>query len=423
MGNTQQLDLRNKQRTVRTSRIFQPATVALLVAMGVSGCANTDAVTAYAPPGAQKVTPAEPVISAASDNSSVIITDERMDSSSAIQVRADRPHEYVVVKGDTLWDISGKFLHDPFQWPSIWEQNPQIKNPHLIYPGDIIRLSVVDGRAVIDVLRPDGKGGYSSVAGGKVSPVRMRNGREVLSPKVREEELIRSVTNQAADAIRAFTKSPHVVTTDELENAAYVLGATDQRLASANGDDIYARGFANKPQETYSVFRPSEPLTDPDTGEILGYEAKRVADAELVRGGDPATLRLFNSTQETLKGDRLVTKHELRMDNLVPVAVDLSLQAKVISLYDALARAAQHQVIVLNKGRSTGLESGAVLEIVSGSTAVFDERGNNGKGEYVELPEYVKGNAIVFRTFDRVSYAMILEASHTIEIGDTLRGF
>jgi len=310
MGITQQLDLRNKQRTVRISRVFQPATVALLVALGVSGCANTDKVTAYTPPGAQKVVPAETVVEAA-EPSSVVITSERMDNNSAIQVRADHPTEYVVVKGDTLWDISGKFLHDPFQWPSIWEQNPQIKNPHLIYPGDIIRLSVVDGRAVIDVLRPNGKGGYSSVAGGQVTnKVRMRNGREVLSPQVREEELVRSVTNQAADAIRAFTKSPHVVATDELEDAAYVLSTTDDRLASANGDDIYARGFSSKPQETYSIFRPSQPLIDPETGEILGYEAKRVADAKLVRGGDPATLRIFNSTQETLRGDRLVTKHK-----------------------------------------------------------------------------------------------------------------
>ncbi|MGB0867344.1 MAG: LysM peptidoglycan-binding domain-containing protein, partial [Granulosicoccaceae bacterium] len=294
MGNTQQLDLRNKQRTVRFSRVFQPATVALLVSMGLSGCVSQGQVKAYEPPGAKKVVPAQTAAVPATSNTGVVVTDQHMENHSAVQVRADHPTEYVVVKGDTLWDISGKFLHDPFQWPSIWKQNPQIKNPHLIYPGDVIRLSVVDGRAVIDVLRPDGKGGYSSIAGGQVGAApRMRNGREVLSPKVHEEELVRSVSNQAADAIRDFTKSPHVVTAEEMENAAYVLGTTDNRLASANGDNIYARGFSGKPQETYSVFRPSKPLIDPDTGEVLGFEAKRVADAELVRGGDPATLRLF----------------------------------------------------------------------------------------------------------------------------------
>lgn len=421
MGNTQQLELRNKQRSVRFSRVFQPATVALLVAIGASGCANTEKqVKAYEPPAAQRVAPAANTAMAASPE--VVITAQRTDDKN-IQVRADRPHEYVVVKGDTLWDISGKFLHDPFQWPSVWKQNPQIKNPHLIYPGDIIRLSVVDGRAVIDVLRPNGKGGYSSVAGGEAGAPRMRNGREVLSPQVHEEELIRSVSNRAAEAIRDFAKSPHVVATDELNNAAYVLSTTGGRLISANGDEIYARGFKGKMQETYSIYRPSTPLVDPDTGAILGYEAKRVADAKLTRGGDPVTLRLFNSTQETLKGDRLVPKLESVMDNPVPVAVDPNTSAKIISLYDSLAQAGQHQVVVINKGHNGGMQAGSVLEIASGHTAVFDEHANDGEGEYVELPERVKGNAIVFRAFDNVSYALILEAALPIKIGDTLRGF
>ena len=420
MGNTQQLELPNKQRSNRFSRVFQPATVALLVAIGASGCANTNKqIKAYEPPQAQRVEPADTMMPASPE---VEITSQRTDSP-AIQIRADRPQEYVVVKGDTLWDISGKFLHDPYQWPSIWKQNPQIKNPHLIYPGDLVRLSIVDGRAVIDVLRPNANGGFSSVAGGQTAGPRMRNGREVVSPQVHESELVRSVSNQAANAIRDFTQSPHVMANDELENAAYVLGTTDGRIASASGDEIYARGFGDKLQETYSVFRPSEPLIDPDTGAVLGYEAKRVSDAKMTRGGDPVTLELFNSTQETLKGDRLVAKQDAVSDNPVPIAADPSTNAKVISMYDSLSRAAQHQVVVLNKGTVEGMRAGSMLEVASGHTAVYDDLANEGKGEYVELPERVKGNAIVFRSFQHVSYALILQATLPIEVGDTMRGF
>lgn len=422
MGNTQQLKRRDGQRTLRNARVFKPAATALLVALGVSGCVSQDQeLKAYDATDAQRVAP---LASGGASDIPVLVTDERVPESAAIQLRSDRPTEYVVVKGDTLWDIAGKFLHDPFQWPSVWKQNPQIANPHLIYPGDMIRLSVVGNRTVIDVLRPDGNGGYSSVAGGQFgAKPRMRNGREVLSPAVIESELVRSVSNAAADAIRDFTRSPHVVTAEELGQAAYVLGTTDDRLASANGDDIYARGFGAPPQEHYNIFRPSKPLVDPESGEVLGYEAKRVADARLIQGGDPVTLRVLNSAQETLKGDRLIVKHHELFDDLAPVAVDLSMRATVISLYDALSRAAQHQVVVLNKGRRDGLESGSVLEIASSQQEVYDERGNDGKGETVKLPERLKGNAIVFRTFEKVSYAMILEASLPIEVGDTMRGF
>ncbi len=419
MGNIQQPDLRNTQRSTRFPKALQPLTVALLVAVAVSGCANTDKhVKPYSPPASEAVAPAAPAAAA-----EVVISEHRSDSA-AIEVRADRPTEYQVVKGDTLWDIAGKFLHDPYQWPNVWKQNPQIKNPHLIYPGDLVRLSVVDGRAVIDVLRPNGQGGYSSIAGGKTeTSKRMRNGREVLSPQVHEEELIRSVSSEAAEAIRDFTKSPHVMATDELQDSAYILGATDERLASANGDEIYARGFKGALADTYKVFRPSEALIDPETGEILGYEAKRVADARLIRGGDPATLRLFNSAQESLAGDRLVPKHDAHFDRVVPLAVDASTSAKVISLYDSMSRAAQHQVVVLNKGINQGMQAGSMLEIASGSKAVFDKLANDGDGEYVELPERVKGNAIVFRSFQNVSYALILETTLPVQTGDTLRGF
>lgn len=417
MANTQQLDLQNKQPSVRISRLFQPATVALLVAMGSSGCATDTQFDTYEP--------AEPQLAAPvlmDDPTAIVVMHEQADSA-AIQVRADKPTEYAVVKGDTLWDISGKFLHNPYQWPSVWKQNPQIKNPHLIYPGDLIRLDVINGRAVINVLRPNGKGSYNSVANGKSSGAHMRNGREVMSPQVYEEELIHSVSNQAASAIRNFTKSPHVMASDELKDAAYVLSPADNRLASANGDEIYGRGFEGKIHDIYSIYRPSEPLIDPDTGAILGYEAKRVADAKLVRDGDPATFRLFNSTQETLEGDRLVPKYGSEIDNPVPTSVDASVSAKVISLYDALSYAAQHQVVVLNKGNDDGLFSGSVLEIVSANQAVYDKHANKGNGEYVELPELLKGNAIVFRSFDKVSYALILEATHPTQIGDSMRGF
>lgn len=418
MGHTQQQNLRNKQRSIRTFSRFQPTTIALLLSLGMAGCATTDKqVKAYQPAETAAVVPrtaaATPV---------AVITAEPSEGAE-IQIRADSPQEYVVQKGDTLWDISGEFLHDPYQWPNVWKQNPSIKNPHLIYPGDMVRLSVIDGRAVIDVLRPDEQGVYSSISGTQSAGKKMRNGREVLSPKVHEEELVHSVSNGAAEAIRDFTQSPHVMANDELKYAAYVLGSSDGRLASANGDRVFARGFQGHMQEDYSVYRPSKPLIDPETGAVLGYEAKRVADATVVESGDPVTMRLHNSTQETSKGDRLVPRIDEALDNPVPKAVHPSISAQVISLYDSLARAAQHQVVVLNKGTNNGIETGSMLEISTSNDTIFDDLANNGEGEYVQLPDQVKGNAIVFRSFDNVSYALILQATLPVKIGDNLRGF
>ena len=182
---------------------------------------------------------------------------------------ANHPQTYTVQSGDTLWDISGRFLERPWQWPSLWEANPQIANPHLIYPGDVLALTYRDGRPILGLA------------------ARSRNVK--LSPRIREfphDDAIRAIP---LDVVQPFLSRPLVVAEGELGRAAYVVGNQDERLAYGSGDHIYVRGMLDTASNKFSIYREGPPYKDPVTGEILGYQAEHVGDGLVERYGDPAT--------------------------------------------------------------------------------------------------------------------------------------
>lgn len=322
-----------------------------------------------------------------------------------IVLRADAPGTYTVQQHDTLWDIASAFLEDAYTWPEIWNLNPQIADPHLIFPGDKIGLVMVDGKPVLSINRG-------------------KRGNTVLQPRVRETAIKQSVPVVAADVLRNFDAKPRVVSKQTLDAAPYVLANTEGRVISAAPDSIYVRGITTQSKPIWNVLRPNKPLVDPDTNEILGFEALHTGEAHVQAYGDPSTLTLVKTGREVLRGDRLTPyEGDTNYRDLRPIMVSGDIKGKIISLVDALSKAGQYQIIVFNKGSEDGLQPGSMVELLGKPTSVIDDTLDPENPETVELPQDRKGVAIVFQSFDWVSYAMILEAQRPIDIYDGFKGF
>ena len=317
-----------------------------------------------------------------------------------VEFKASAPEQYTVVPGDTLWDLSNRFLVEPWYWPEIWYLNPQINNPHLIYPGDVISIFYVGGKPYLTV--GDGP---------RVTK---------LSPKVRSSDLDDEVYGIAIPAIQQFIIRPRVLSEETLDTAPYILSSIEERLAFGAGDRVYARGFDNELQGQYTVFRKGEALLDPISEELLGYEAIIVGDGEVIRSGDPATFNLTQTKREALRGDRLLPVDFGEVDTeFVPHAPPEDTYGHVISLYDAISQVGAFQVITISLGQRDGIEKGHVLDINQAGRIVADPFEKPGSLVDVELPEESAGRAFVFRKFEKVRYALIMETSRSIQEGDT----
>ena len=322
-----------------------------------------------------------------------------------IRVKAQHPKQYTVKKGDTLWEISSLFLKDPWYWPEIWRKNEQVKNPHLIYPGDVLTLIYVDGAP--QIVKSTNKDAYSGEL-----PVRK------LSPGIRTTALDASIPSIPGDAIRQFLSKPRVVTKEQLENAPRIIGSREDALILGTGDRVYIRGEMDKEQVRLSVFRPGEALIDPETGEILGYEAKYTGNVHIVQYGDPATGDLTFTEREVLIGDRLLPEDKSKLINtFYPQVPDRDVNGQIISLYDALFGVAQFQIVVINKGQRDGMEIGHLLATYTNG-AVIRDRFDKRSSEPVKLPNERSGLVMIFKTFDRVSYALTLESERVIHKED-----
>ncbi len=317
-----------------------------------------------------------------------------------VEFKASAPEQYTVVHGDTLWDLSNRFLVQPWYWPEIWYLNPQINNPHLIYPGDVISIFYVGGKPYLTV--GDGP---------RVTK---------LSPKVRGEDIDAQVYGIPIPAIQQFIIRPRVVSEETLDNAPYILSSIEERLAFGAGDRVYARGFNGDPQGQYTVFRKGEALYDPKTDELLGFEAIIVGDGEIIRADDPATFDLAQTKREALRGDRLLPVDFSEVDTeFVPHAPPENTHGHVISLFDAISQVGTFQVVALSLGERNGIEKGHVLDINQAGRVVADPFEKPGSLVDVDLPEESAGRAMVFRTFEKVSYALIMETSRSIQYGDS----
>ena len=370
------------------------AAVCILALLG-AGCASKAPEPAPAP----EPTPAPPAPAARPAPPPVA------EPAPAPEVRETAPQRYVVQRGDTLWDISNMFLLDPWYWPEIWYVNPQIENPHLIFPGDVISLYYVDGRPRLMI--DDGP---------RVRPT------ERLAPHIRTEPLP-PVAEMPIQSLHQFLIRPRVVSEEELDQAAYILASQDDRLVFGANDRLYVRGMADATEEErYSIFRKGAELRDPGTDELLGFEAIPVGDAEVVRSGDPTTVTITRSDREALKGDRLLPLDANDQDFVfTPHTPPRDVDGRVVSLFDAISQIARFQVAVVNLGERNGIEQGHVLATYQTGRVVQDQFAGGTGGEAVRLPDERIGLMMVFRTFDKVSYALVMESTRPIQVGDALR--
>ncbi|MDZ4202994.1 MAG: LysM peptidoglycan-binding domain-containing protein [Gallionella sp.] len=311
------------------------------------------------------------------------------------ELRSDAPDRHVVVKGDTLWDISAKFFKDPWKWQYIWGMNKDtIKDPHWIYPGNVITLDRINGMLRIG----DGIAGDNVVK---------------LSPKVREGHSDHdAIPNIPIKDIAPFLKQPLVVEADELQNGPRLLGAREGRVMLGAGDTAFARDLPADKGNKWQLYRPGKTLTDPDNKEVLGVEAIYLGNAEATDFAEVSTLIITSSVQEAIKGDRLTAMSGDIPSNYVPHAPENNLAARIISIYGGVSQAGQSAVVTLNKGKRDGLENGHVLALYRKGEIIKSE------GKSYTLPNERYGLLLVFRTFDKVSYALIMQSHRPVELLD-----
>jgi LysM domain len=323
-----------------------------------------------------------------------------------IPLNPAHPDTYVVKKGDTLWDISSMFLRDPWYWPEIWYVNPQVENPHLIYPGDVLTLVYVDGQPQIRSSRGE---------------VASASGTERLSPRIREEQLTEAVTTIPYDVVAPFLEKGMVLTRDEIDDLPHIVALRDDHLLGASGNEAYARGDLAGVESTYSVVHIGDKLVDPDDGDLLGYEATYVAEGRVRRGGDPATVSLSESRREAMKGDRLIARSEPLPLQFEPRSPDRPVEGRIVHVVDGVTQIGQYQVIVINRGTRHGLAPGHVLSVWQAGDRVADSADSSLFGRKVQLPDEQAGLLMVFKTYERLSYALVVRAEGPIHTLDKVR--
>lgn len=318
------------------------------------------------------------------------------------------PERYVVKKGDTLWDISAMFLQDPWLWPEIWYVNPDIANPHLIYPGDVIILFYYDGKAQLRIER-DGEIYNTTLPLTK------------LSPTVRKTPIEQAIPTIPLDAIRAFLSHPRIITEDEYEEAPYVVRSKDGRLLSGAGDYVYVRGVSKGDNGRFNLIRIGDEYEDPVTGDDLGWEAEEVAQGVVRRWGDPATMFIETSKREVLKGDRLMPIGDDEFNkNFIPHEPLEPVTGYIIDVVDGVTNVGQFQIVTLNLGEQHNVEVGHVFGIYQSGREIDDTVEGRISWD-VELPDEKAGMLMVFKTFDRISYALVLKSTSEIHILDMVK--
>jgi hypothetical protein len=318
-----------------------------------------------------------------------------------IILRSDTPDHHVVVPGDTLWGIASKFLKDPWRWPEIWGLNrEQVKNPHGIYPGDIVILEKTPRGSRLRLA--DDEAGIRTVK---------------LSPKIRtEQSSSAAIPSIPAAAIEPFLSQPLVIEKDGLDEAPYILGSSESRVVLSTGNTAYVSGMPADKGLTWQIFRPGKALKDPDKkDQILGYEATYLGNARADAFADVSTITITRASEEILKGDRLVPAPDTIFNNYAPHAPDFAVNGRIISVYGGVTEIGRGAIVALNKGGLDGLEMGHVLAIYRKSQA------KSLKGQVVQLPDERTGLVFVFRVFDKISYALVVQSTHSIKILDAVK--
>lgn len=317
---------------------------------------------------------------------------------SGVRLADDAPDTYTVVKGDTLWGVSGRFLSEPWRWPEVWRMNrEQIRNPHLIYPGQIIML--------------DRSGPWLTIG-------RRIGGTERLQPKVHEEVLEAAVPSIPVHVIEPFLNKPLVIEQATLQGAGTIIATETSRVLTGAGDTIFAKDV-DPDTEVWQIMRPARPLKDPASGEIIAYEADYLGTARVTARGDPTTLEITSAVEEIGTGDLMLPSEPPNVFSFAPHAPDQDIDGRVLSIYRGVTETGRLNVIALGVGEQDGVERGHVLSLFRNrGTAIY--RGEDGKESY-NLPEKRYGLVFVFRVFNRVSYALVMETDGPVSVGDAVR--
>ena len=325
-------------------------------------------------------------------------------------LKTGHPDEYTVKKGDTLWDISGTFLNSPWLWPEIWHVNPQIENPHLIFPGDLIRLVYLDGQPRLTLERtlkmvPGARGGI--------------NGATKLSPSIRVQHTEDAISAIPLDKIEVFLSRSRIVDAGELEASPYMLAGQQQHVIVGAGDRAYARGNFDEQYSNYGVYRKGQTFKDPVTKELLGIYAQGIGTVAVSKKTDDiATVDIVRTYEEVRPGDSLLPSEDRSVDSVFfPSAPDVDIEAQIIAVEGGVTQVGKFNVVMLNRGEREGLQIGNVLAIYKAGEVVTDRV----KGGKVTLPDERAGLLMVFRTFEKMSFGLVLETDRALAVNDKAR--
>jgi len=348
-----------------------------------------------------------------------------------VKLQENHPDRYVVVKGDTLWDISARFLKDPWQWPKVWRMNrDQVKNPHRIYPGDVVALDMSNDQPELKLLSQQ---------------------TITLDPNIRIESLEKeAVPTIQPSVIAPFLSQPMIIEADQLDSSPIIIAGEESRVAITAGSTAYANKISDGDGLHWQIYRSGKTLVDPDTKEILGTEAIYLGDANVVKYGEPAKITVTRFKEEIFPNDKLVLAVDKIPDDYIPRAPETQISGRIMTIYGGVAETGRNSIVSINRGKTDGLEEGHVLAInrlgrlvKNPDPKLIEDAKKNKEARLKELksshaakeqieaiesidPNMIKlpderiGLVMIFRTFDRVSYALIMQAAESIHVLDTV---
>jgi LysM repeat protein len=331
---------------------------------------------------------------------------------SATMLNPNAPKSYTVKRGDTLWGIASTFLRDPWLWPEVWYINPQVANPHLIYPGDTLALAFGrDGKPIIRL---------------------EQGGAARLDPRLRSSPLDGAIPTIPYSAISAFLSRPSVLTNEQIREAPHVVAFRDEHVVAGTGHEVYIADLKATPNSRYSVVHVGDELRDPDDNKVVGYQGIYTATALVSQPGSPTKALLIDTSRETVQGDKVLTADLDVPLNFMLRAPRNDVHGRIISVIDGTQDIGQYQIVVINRGKRHGIDAGHVLAVDSAGKVVRDVYGKQpGYARYlggagtsfapkVKLPDERAGTLLVFKSFDRISYALVVGAANIIRVQDVV---